>query len=270
MRKAMIAAMKYWVLEANVDGFRCDAVDFVPTDFWKQALDALKAIKDRKLIYLAEGGKAENFTAGFQMNYAWDFYTNLKQVYREGKAATSIFTTHQAEYNSIPAGAHKLRYTTNHDMSAYEETPVALYNGTAGALSASAITIFTSAVPLLYSSQEVGQDANLPFFTRNPIDWTANPSMQQQYEKLFAVYNASPAFTTGTLTSYNHNDIAAFKRKSVNDEYLVLVNTRNTTITYTPDATVQNTTWTDALTSAPVALATTVSLAPYQYLILKK
>ena len=41
------------LLEANVDGFRCDAVDFVPTDFWKQALDELKAIKGRKLIYLA-------------------------------------------------------------------------------------------------------------------------------------------------------------------------------------------------------------------------
>ncbi|MBT1687368.1 alpha-amylase family glycosyl hydrolase [Dawidia soli] len=269
MRKAMIAAMKYWVLEANVDGFRCDAVDFVPTDFWKQALDELKAIKGRKLIYLAEGGKADNFTAGFQMNYAWDFYTNLKQVYRDGKAATSIFTTHQAEYNSIPAGAHKLRYTTNHDVSAYEETPVALFHGNDGALSASVITIFTSAVPLLYSSQEVGQETNLPFFTRNPIDWTANPSMQQQYEKLFAVYHASPAFTTGTLTSFTHNDIAAFKRTSGSDEYLVLVNTRNTTITYPLDATVQNTTWTNALTSTPVTLTTTVALAPYQYLVLK-
>jgi glycosidase len=270
MRKAMIAAMKYWVLEANVDGLRCDAVDFVPTDFWKQALDELKAIKDRKLILLAEGGKAENFTAGFQMNYAWDFYTNIKQVYRDGKAATSIFTTHQAEYNSIPAGAHKLRYTTNHDVSAYEETPMGLFNGAGGALSASVITIFTSAVPLLYSSQEVGQDANLPFFTRTPIDWSANLSMQQQYEKLFAVYNSSAAFTTGTLTTYPHNDIAAFKRKNGSDEYLVLVNTRNTTIPYTLDATVQNTTWTNSLTNTPVTLGTTASLAPYQYLVLKK
>jgi glycosidase len=270
MRNAMIAAMKYWILEANVDGLRCDAVDFVPTDFWKQALDELKAIKDRKLILLAEGGKAENFTAGFQMNYAWDFYTNLKQVYRDGKAATSIFTTHQAEYNSIPAGAHKLRYTTNHDVSAYEETPMGLFHGADGALSASVITIFTSAVPLLYGSQEVGRDANLPFFTRTPIDWSANPSMQQQYEKLFAVYNSSAAFTTGTLTYYAHNDIAAFKRKTGSDEYLVLVNTRNTTIPYTPDATIQNTTWTNSLTNTPVTLATTAVLAPYQYLILKK
>ncbi|MBK7865827.1 MAG: hypothetical protein IPJ75_01870 [Ignavibacteriales bacterium] len=42
MRATMIKAMKYWVLAANIDGFRCDAADMVPQDFWKQALDSLK------------------------------------------------------------------------------------------------------------------------------------------------------------------------------------------------------------------------------------
>ena len=44
MRLAMIDAMKWWVENAGVDGFRCDAADFVPFDFWKQALDSLRAI----------------------------------------------------------------------------------------------------------------------------------------------------------------------------------------------------------------------------------
>jgi glycosidase len=90
MRKAMIHAMKYWVLEANVDGFRCDAVDFVPKDFWKQALDELKAIPNRKLILLAEGGTADNFSSGFQMNYAWDFYNAITAVYKDGKSEHSF------------------------------------------------------------------------------------------------------------------------------------------------------------------------------------
>ena len=34
MRSAMIKAMKYWVLTANVDGYRCDYADAVPADFW--------------------------------------------------------------------------------------------------------------------------------------------------------------------------------------------------------------------------------------------
>lgn len=270
MRKAMIDAMKYWILEANVDGFRCDAVDFVPADFWKQAIDALKAVPNRKLILLAEGGKAENFTAGFQMNYAWDFYTNLKQVYGEGKAATSIIATHQAEYKSIPAGAKKLRYTTNHDVSAYEGTPVELFGGVPGALSASVVTIFTSAVPLVYSSQEVGQAEKLPFFTREPIDWSANPGMEDAYGKLFKVYNSTSVFADGTLQDFSGADVVAFTRDAGQERYLVIVNVRNSVRDFALADAIKNTTWTDALSGASVSLGTSLSLGGYEYRVLKK
>lgn len=270
MRKAMIDAMKYWVLEANVDGFRCDAVDFVPTDFWTKAISELKSIEGRELILLAEGGKAENFTAGFQMNYGWDFYNNLKQVYKTNTSATTIFSTHEAEYKNIPAGAKKLRYTTNHDLSAWEETPMIVFNGQQGALSASVITIFTSAVPLLYSSQEVGQSALLPFFTRNPINWSANQSMKDQYEKMLSIYNSTDVFRNGTLQVFNNNDVAIFKRKSDDEEYLLIVNVRNATKEVAVDGLLQNTNWTNLMDESAVELSTTISLGAYEYLILKK
>jgi glycosidase len=270
MRKAMIQAMKYWILEANIDGYRCDAVDFVPMDFWKQALDELKSIQNRKLILLAEGSKPENFSAGFQMNYAWDFYTNLKQVYNESKPAVSIFTTHLAEYNSIPAGASKLRYTTNHDLSAYEDTPIGLFHGVQGALSASVITIFTSAVPLIYSSQEVGYADKLPFFTRTAIDWSANPDMEKQYEKLFTLYNSTPVFSKGSLTYYSNPDIAVFKKSFGTEEYLILVNVRGVQKQYLPDSALANSTWTNALTESVVSISSPISLGAYAFLILKK
>ncbi|MBS1563463.1 MAG: alpha-amylase, partial [Bacteroidetes bacterium] len=78
MRKAMIKAMKYWVFTANIDGFRCDAADFVPADFWKQALDSLKAISSHKLLLYAEGTAKQEFTAGFQLQYGMGFYYTLK------------------------------------------------------------------------------------------------------------------------------------------------------------------------------------------------
>lgn len=270
MRAAMIKAMKYWVLEANVDGFRCDAVDFVPSDFWKQAIDQLKAIPGRDLILLAEGGKQENFTAGFQMNYAWDFYNNLKQVYGVGKSAGSIFTTHLAEYNSIPAGARKLRYTTNHDESAWEATPVSLFGGTKGATSASVVTIFTSAVPMIYGSQEVGRSATLPFFTQEPIDWEQNQDMLNDYEKLFSIYNSTNVFVKGTLTYFENSDFAVFKRSFEGEEFLIIVNVRNGSKTLTLGDGIKNTNWTNAVNSAAVNLTESVTLGPYEYLILKK
>lgn len=270
MRQAMIRAMKYWVMEANVDGFRCDAVDFVPTDFWKQALDELKSIPGRKLILLAEGGKPENFTAGFQINYAWDFYTTIKQVYQENKAATAIFTTHQNEYKNIPAGAVKLRYTTNHDLSAWEATPMEVFHTEEGALSSSVITIFTSAAPLIYGSQEVGREETLPFFTSDPIEWESNADMVTAYQKLFSIYNSADAFRFGSLESFSSNDAAIFKRSHNGTEFLVIVNVRGDEKTVTLDPAIANTTWTDKMTESEVTLSGTLTLAPYQYHIFRK
>jgi glycosidase len=73
MRQAMIDAMKYWVINADIDGYRCDAADFVPYDFWQQANTSLNAIPGKKLIMLAEGSRSDHFSAGFQMNFSWDY-----------------------------------------------------------------------------------------------------------------------------------------------------------------------------------------------------
>jgi glycosidase len=270
MRKAMIAAMKYWVLEANIDGFRCDAVDFVPADFWKQAINQLKSIEGRELILLAEGGKKENFTSGFQMNYAWDFYSNLKAVYGSNKAATSIFTTHQSEFANLPAGALKLRYTTNHDESAWEGTPMTFFQGKKGAISASVITIFTSATPLIYGSQEVGQSAKLPFFTREPIAWSSNQDMENAYKSLFSLYHESQAFVKGTLEDFSTNDLAIFRRKLDNDEYLFIVNVRGTNTDYTASEAFKTSSWTKAIEKTDFTFDSTITLTPYQYIILKR
>ena len=61
MRLEMIKALKYWILKANIDGYRCDAADYVPFSFWKQAIDSLKLIPNHKLILLAEGARPDHF-----------------------------------------------------------------------------------------------------------------------------------------------------------------------------------------------------------------
>jgi 1,4-alpha-glucan branching enzyme len=270
MRKAMIHAMKYWILEANLDGIRCDAADHVPSDFWKQALDELKKIEGRKLILLAEGQKAEHFNSGFQINYAWDFYYNLKDVYGSGKSAASIFTTHQSEYNNIPAGAMKLRYTTNHDESAWEGTPIQFFGGTSGALSASAITIFLSAVPLLYDGQEVGRASLLPFFTRDPIQWGDHPEMVDAYQKFMSIYGETEAFKKGELKFFNNADVAVFTKTYNSETFLIIVNVRNVSKQIGLDASLQNTNWINRLSGETVSLTDNLTLPAYSYWILKK
>ena len=53
--KYMTAAMKFWVSEADIDGFRCDVAEMVPLEFWNETRKELDAIKP--VFMLAEGEK---------------------------------------------------------------------------------------------------------------------------------------------------------------------------------------------------------------------
>ncbi|HYE56723.1 MAG TPA: alpha-amylase family glycosyl hydrolase, partial [Chitinophagaceae bacterium] len=52
LRRDMIEAMKFWVAECDIDGFRCDMAHLVPLDFWRAARTELDAVKP--LFWLAE------------------------------------------------------------------------------------------------------------------------------------------------------------------------------------------------------------------------
>lgn len=270
MRLAMIKALKYWVLAANVDGYRCDAADYVPYAFWKQAIDSLKKVPNRKLILLAEGARADHFTAGFKVNFGWDFFNKSFSVFKNNQSAGGYYQTHLNEYTAIPAGSQKLRFTSNHDKCAWEDTPLGMFGGKDGAMAAFVITAYMGGVPLIYDGQEVGCPVKLPFFSRSPINWTTNPDMMQEYKWLMALRASHAALRTGTLAYYPDTDISTFRRTETNDEILVIVNTRNAAKTYTVPSGIQNSTWLDARTNESVTLGSTLSLSAYEYRILKK
>jgi len=270
MRLAMIDAMKYWVVNANIDGFRCDAADYVPYDFWLQANTALKAIPNKNLILLAEGSRADHFSAGFQINFAWDYLGTIKNVFGANTGAvTNLFTTNTSEYNSVPIGKEKLRFTTNHDESNIA-SPISVYGSKNGALAASVITTFLKGVPLLYCGQEVGVSSTAVYNGANTIDWSANNDMLLAYQNMMAFYNASATARYGNLITFPTNtNVAIFQKSTASEQVLFLVNARNTAQTVTIAATLQGN-WTNALTGEAVTLSGSVALTGFQYMILKK
>lgn len=269
MRLTMIDAMKYWITTADVDGFRCDYADGVPFDFWKQAIDSLRAIAAKELIMLAEGNRGDHFTAGFDLNYGWSYYGTLKSVF-DGQAATQIYQTHTSEYSSIPAGKHKLRFTTNHDESAWDATPMELFNGKDGALAASAVTIFMGGVPMIYTGQEVGRQSTVPFFSNSPINWSENPDMLEAYKNMMAFYTSSEAAKQGSITNYSNADVVCFKKAYNSEEILVIVNIRNNQIDFALPVDLINTTWKDALSGDDISLEASLALGNYKYFLLQK
>ncbi len=269
MRLAMIKALKYWVLTANVDGFRCDAADFVPFDFWKQAIDSLKSVPNRQLILLAEGSRKDHFDAGFQMNYAWDYYAKLKDVYGNNYSAAGLFTANTLELASIPADVTKLRFTSNHDECAWDNTPLVLFKSKEGSIGAFVNAALMGGVPLIYNGQEVGCAVKLPFFSRSPIDWSINPDMTATYKKILAFRKGSEAAKQGSLTFVNNTNIAVFSKTYQQETIWVLVNTRGNEVTYNVPVALANTTWTNAMDETAVSVGTQVVLPAYGFLILK-
>lgn len=269
MREAMIDAMKYWVYEANVDGFRCDYADGVPFDFWKQAIDSIRSIDGRDFIWFAEGARNDHFAAGFDLTFGWQFYGAIKDVFA-GQPVSRIFTAHTNEYASAPAGKHWVRFTTNHDESAWDATPISLFNGIDGALAASVVTIFTGGVPLIYGSQEVGTAANIPFFSNSAINWSNNPRMLLTYKKILQFYADSPTARKGQNKIYQHNDVACFKKELDGNEVVIMANLRNASINYTIPQELRSTQWVEVVTESVVTLGTQMTMGPYQFLILKK
>ncbi|MGL1886367.1 MAG: alpha-amylase family glycosyl hydrolase [Reichenbachiella sp.] len=269
MRTEMITSMNYWISTLGIDGFRCDAVDFVPDDFWEQAITAVNSTTNKDLIWLAEGGHNTNFDVGFEFNYSWDYYNKIKDVYAENASASGLFTVHQQEMGGVPAGMTKLRYITNHDVYAWDESVTDVYK-TDGSVGAFVSTVFMGGIPLIYNGQEVAEPNLISFFNNDPIDWSQNPEVFRQYQQIMGIRSDLTTLLKGELMSYIHKDALIYKRKGNNDEVLIIINTRENEIKIDLDQDLQNSNWTDLMSNDAIDLSEQLAMSGYEYKILKK
>lgn len=269
MREAMIDAMKFWIVEVGIDGFRCDVADGVPADFWKDAITQLReAAGERRIVMLAEGKNADNFTiGGFDMNYGWDYKDVLSKVFK-GNPASDLLEADKAEYDSLPDGKVKLRFTTNHDH-ATEVEPCIQFTNDHGAMAAYVASIFPHGGALIYGSQEVGYPEPINFFKYVPVDWSAKPNVYQEYKKLIGLYNEHPALRKGAMTPYPDNDVLVFEKQDGDEHFLILVNVRNENKTVQVPQSWVGHEVEDEATGKELRLNETIEMEPFEYLILE-
>jgi alpha-amylase len=270
MRLEMIKSMKYWFTASNIDGYRCDAADMIPNDFWKQAIDSLNKLPGRDLILLAEGSRKDHFTAGFQMTYSWNFQTKLKSIFLDGKPASSIYQTNVDEYTSLTPENQKLRFITNHDIYSWENSPVNQFVTKNGSLSAFVIAAFMGGVPLICSGQEVAYSSTISFFNLNPLNWSQNNEILNNYKKVMQIRGTLPEVISGNLLTYNNDDVLIFKRTDSDSEVLIIVNARNAAKTLSLPAELQNTIWENQWDQTNLDLGNQISLTPFEFILAKR
>ena len=271
MRQAMIQAMKYWVETANIDGYRCDFASGAPDDFWEAAIDTLRSIPDRQLILFAESNDKGLLDTGFDLIFGWNFYNKLKEIFY-GSPADPLYNTHLSEYNDLQENKHVVRWITNHDEHAWDDTPQSIFNTKEGTIAAFIMASYMGGVPLVYNGQEVVVPNQLPFFEGNnvAIDWTLNPEIFSQYQQLLNFRKESNALRKGSLTDYSTTHVVAFKRQFEGEEVLVIVNARNVDRVYEVPTELANSTWQNAFDDTTFTINGTIELSPYQYFILKQ
>ncbi len=271
MKKAMIDAMSYWVYNANIDGFRCDAADLVPMNFWSQAITEIRKIKNQRMIMMAEGTRANHYDAGFDYTFGFAYFDALKKVFSEAQPASYLQTESSKEYGQLDSSKRIVRYTTNHDVNLSDGTPLELYGGKNGSMAAFVLATSMKSVPMIYGGQEIGYAKRVDYFDKTPIDWsTADLAMLKEYKKIIAFRNTSEALRKGKLTDYSSTEVSAFTMETTADKVLIITNIKNRTVKYTAPTALSNTNWTNALTGTQVVIGTEISLNAYQYLILKK
>ena len=171
LRQYMTDAMKYWVKEVGMDGFRCDVAGFVPLDFWNNVRVELDAI--RPVFMLAEWDTRDLHARAFDMTYAWSWNDTVHKI-AHGKAdAGSLGIYHYTDENAWPHDAMRMLFTSNHDKNSWEGTQFEMFGD---ALENAIVLSFVSrGMPLIYNGQEAGNQKRLEFFDKDSIQWQTHP-----------------------------------------------------------------------------------------------
>jgi glycosidase len=232
MRKAMIDAMRFWVTEADIDGFRCDLAFWVELDFWKEAKAALQPVKP--LFWLAELDPLEHpdYMQVFDAAYTWTWMHKTRDWYQNQKPLDELNTVLQ-RYESAPG--IKAWFTTNHDENSWNGTEYEKYGKAAKALAVFSCT--WPGIPLLYGGQEAPNQKRLEFFEKDPIDWSGGYLLQNFYKTLLHLRAQHPALLPGSSVQRLHTSadtkVLAFLRQSGDRQVIVLLNLSNDNLNVT-------------------------------------
>jgi len=224
MREAMKAAMKFWVQEADIDGFRCDMAHLVPLDFWKEARAFCET--NKPLYWLAECDQSD-YHMVFNTSYAWG-WMHATEKFHKGEGSLQDVRQVLHAYTQYPAGANKLYFTSNHDENSWNGTEYEKYGN--AALAWAVFSCTWPGMPLLYSGQEGALKKRLEFFNKDVIDWTATPSLAQFYQRLFQLRKRNAAIREGELfilPSQQDDKVLLFIRKFQEQVVLILLNVSN-------------------------------------------
>ena len=165
--RGQIDAMRYWVEQFGIDGFRCDMAMLVPIEFWQEASAELHAIKP-DIFMLAEAEEDNLFEGAFNMSYQWNIHHIMCDIAKGARRVWDMRNAMYAERQRYPREAMRLSFTSNHDENSWSGSEQSRFGRALEVMTAMTF-LMPSTMPLIYTGQEVGYDHSFAFFDRDPI-----------------------------------------------------------------------------------------------------
>jgi alpha-amylase len=222
---SMIAAMKYWITETGIDGFRVDVAWSVPKDFFLKAIPELR--KTKNIFMLAEAEEPWVHEAGFDASYGWNAFHMMNRIAKGERKASALDSAVVIAEKKYPASALRMYFTSNHDENSWNKADYGTMPGDVHAPFALLSQTLPKSVPLIYSGQEEPVLDSISFFYKNPIRF-GSYKRAAFYKTLLALRKNNPALAanasfTKVPTSLD-DQVYAFVRQKGNDRVLVVAN----------------------------------------------
>ncbi|MCB9134073.1 MAG: alpha-glucosidase C-terminal domain-containing protein [Anaerolineales bacterium] len=220
LRAYMLETSLYWVNTFGIDGYRCDASDLVPNDFWTEWRTTLLATRP-DLLLLSESDGLALYRAGFEVAYDWGTRDKFIQALKNPKLAIAILPPIARELTQT--GVWRLRYLENHDHDR-----IAQVAATPAQRELSAVFLLTlPGLPLIYNGQEVGLTQRPSLFDISKLNWRlGTDDLRTVYTTLIHLRRESPALREGTLEILKLSipSVVAYTRATATQRVLILLN----------------------------------------------
>ncbi len=271
---AMIDALKYWVRECNIDGYRCDVAAMVPTEFWIKARGELNKIKP--VFLLAEASEPELHEHAFDMTYNWELKDIMNDIAAGKKNVKDLLKHFQHENKVYPENSYRMNFTTNHDENSWNGTVFERLGD--GAAAFAVLTATVEGMPLVYSGQEAGLNKRLNFFDKDQIEWKEHP-FAGLYKKLLnlnlenkALWNGNYGGKLHVIKSGTSKNTLSFVRQKDGNKVLTIINLSNDNVEVKVKSKVAEGDYTDLFTGESIHIGNKANfnLKPWGYMVLYK
>ena len=225
MADSMIASMKYWITNGDIDGFRVDVAWNVPDAFWQKCIPQLRKMKSG-FFMLAEGDKSY-LAKTFDAVYPWTMFHQMVDIAAGKKPAFALDSIKQANDTLYAKKTIQLYFTSNHDENSWNKADYETFPGAVHAPFAVFTQTMVNGVPLIYSGQEEPVLKALEFFEKDPISF-GKYGREKFYKILLALRKSNPALASDAsfrkVSVGNEDALYAYVREKSGKKVFVILN----------------------------------------------